>query len=318
MTRLARVVPYESAGYGRRATGRGFTYLDASGARAQAEDRERIEALAIPPAWAQVWIAESPTAHIQAVGVDAAGRRQYRYHPAWLDRHSREKFDRMLALAHALPAARRRVTGDLRSSGRTRERVLAAAFRILDTVAIRVGGDEYAATSGTRGVSTLLGRHVRIDGDTVRFTFPAKGGRRSVVEVTDVDLARVMGEVRRGASTRMLTIDTPAGPRALRAHDINQYVCDRTGGAFTAKDFRTLRGTLVAAEVLARAAASAERARRSAIVDAVAAAAEALGNTPAVARSSYVDPRVITRFRAGVVLDTTISPEAALIRLLSP
>lgn len=316
MPRLNRATPYESPGYTRRVSGRGFSYRDASGAPATAEGRERIEALAIPPAWQQVWIAASPTAHIQAVGVDAAGRRQYRYHPAWLDRHSREKFERMLALAAALPAARRRVTADLRSPGLTRARVLAAAFRTLDTVAIRVGGDEYVASSGTRGVSTLLGRHVRIDGDHVRFVFPAKGGRRSVVEVTDVDLAAALHECRRGAAARLLAVDTPTGRRSVRAQDINGYVCDRTGGSFTAKDFRTLRGSIVAAQTLVRADTSSERGRRSAIVAAVAAAADALGNTPAVARSSYIDPRVFERFESGAVLDPSISPEAALIRLI--
>lgn len=314
--RLTRVVPYETPGYTRRIAGRGMSYRDPSGALVPASERARLDALVIPPAWTRVWIAASPTAHIQAVGEDAAGRRQYLYHPQWRVEHDRVKFDRMTDLAAALPAARRRVTRELRDPQASRERVLAAAFRILDTVAIRVGGDEYVASSGARGVSTLLGRHVKVDEPRVRFSFPAKGGRRAVVVVDDVDLARAISELRRGDAARLLAYPSARGRRPVRASEINDYVCDRTGGPFTAKDFRTLRGTIVAAQSLAAADASTTRSRSRAVVAAVAAAAEALGNTPTVAKASYIDPRVVERFHAGVVIDTTISPESALLGLL--
>ena len=303
--------------------GRGFAYLDESGRPVDAETRERAHALVLPPAWTDVWICPWPNGHIQATGIDDAGRRQYRYHDAWRAQKDRLKFDRMLDLADVLPAARRGVTRDLRRDDLSRERVLAAAFRMLDTGMLRVGSERYADAHGSYGLSTLLGAHARVvEGERVLLDFPAKSGQPWESEIADPDLAVVVARLkRRGGRARLLAWhDDARGWRPLSAEDINADVRARTGGDFTAKDFRTLHGTVTAAVSLARSGpGETATARKRAVVQAVRLAADALGNTPAVARASYIDPRLLDRYARGETIDVARprAVEAALRDLLT-
>lgn len=316
---LVRVAPGEDPGYRRVRAGAGFRYLDADGTPVPDPERERITSLAIPPAWSDVWIAADPLAHIQAVGTDDAGRRQYLYHPRWRDRRDRRKFARALDLAEALPRARRAATRALGAEALSRERVLAAAFRLLDDGALRIGSDEYLVRHGSRGLTTLRRRDVRIEGDTVVLSFPAKSGRRAFIEITDAVLAEGLSDLAVG-SPRAPLLAYRKGRRRVRITpaEVNAYLREITGGAFTAKDFRTLHGTILAADVLARSGQSrTERERRQAERLAVRATADALGNTIAVARASYIDPRVFREYRRGRMLDTSVAPETAIRRLLA-
>jgi len=294
------------AGLHRVRAGRGFSYQDARGGTVtDPELRERIEHLAIPPAWSDVWIAPYPNGHIQATGVDAAGRRQYIYHPTWREQKDRIKYDRALALAESLPAARRQVTIDLRSEGPTRQRALATGFRMLDTGSLRVGSERYAEANGSIGLTTLLCAHAKVSGNTVALGFPGKSGQEWASEITDVDLAAVVRTLkRRGPTARLLSYKEGRHWHPLSASDINDYVRERTGGEFTAKDFRTLHGTVAAASSLAtQGAASTKTKRQRAIAQAVRDTAAVLGNTPAIARSSYIDPRVIDHYTHGRTID---------------
>lgn len=286
--------------------GRGFSYRNLDGRAITDRDlRARIERLAIPPAWTDVWIAPYPNGHIQATGVDAAGRRQYIYHPTWREQKARDKFDRALRLAESLPAARRRVTIDLRGSEPTTRRALAAAFRMLDTGSLRVGSERYAESNGSHGLSTLLCEHATVSGSTVSLAFPAKSGQAWQSEITDADLAAVVRSLkRRGAGARLLAHREGGGWHPISAEDINAYVREQTGGEFTAKDFRTLRGTIAAAVSLAQHGPEPKpTARARAIAQAMRDAAEVLGNTPAIAQGSYVDPRVVDHYRAGITIN---------------
>ncbi|GAB3613832.1 DNA topoisomerase IB [Humibacter ginsengisoli] len=279
---------------------------------------DRILALAIPPAWQEVWISADERGHIQAVGTDDAGRRQYLYHEDWRKQRDAAKFDRALLLARALPAARRGVTRDLKRDGFTHERALAAAFRVIDRVSLRIGSEEYLRRYGSRGLTTLQCRDVVVDGDELTLHFPAKSGQRFESRVADAELARFLGEVigTRRPTGRAIAWRTSAW-HALTTGEVNGYIRLRTGVDATAKDFRTLRGTIVAASALAEIGPQrTKRERDSAARAAVNAAAEALGNTPAVARASYIDPRVLDRYRAGELLSLKGAPEAALCTLL--
>jgi DNA topoisomerase-1 len=306
MVRLRRSRPGEG-GIRRVRRGRGFAYLDGdSRPIADAALRERIDALAIPPAWTEVWICTYPNGHIQATGVDAAGRTQYLYHPQWREQRDRLKFDRALALAESLPGARRGVTIDLRREGLPRERVLAAAFRMLDAAHLRVGSEQYALEHGSVGLSTLRGTHAHVEGGSiVRLDFPAKSGQEWSSEVADADLAAVVALLkRRGPRARLLAWRDEEGAHPLTPAEINADIRERTGGDFTAKDFRTLHGTAAVAVALARTGPKrSASAQDRAIAFAIRAASELLGNTPAVARSSYVDPRLLDLYRAGVTID---------------
>ncbi len=318
MARLVRVRPGEDPGYRRTRSGGGFRYVDESGSPASPADRERIHGLVIPPAWEDVWIAVEPHAHIQAVGVDDAGRRQYLYHPRWRERRDRRKFTRALELAAALPHARGRVTTALRRDDLDRERVLAASFRLLDEAAPRIGSARYLAQHGSRGLTTLQRRDASVDGSVITLSFPGKSGKRALIEIDDEDLAAVMTELNAGRPRSPLLSYRRGNRRVpLTPADVNSHVRSLTGGAFTAKDFRTLRGTIIAAETLARiGTVDSERDRKRAEVLAVRATADSLGNTPAVARNSYIDPGVFTAYRRGRLLALDVSPESAIQRLL--
>ncbi len=309
------------AGLRRVRAGRGFSYKDLGGRPITDPDlRARIEHLAIPPAWTDVWIAPYPNGHVQATGVDAAGRRQYIYHPTWREQKDRIKFDRALRLAESLPTARRRVTIDLRGDEPTKQRALAAAFRMLDTGSLRVGSERYAESNGSHGLSTLLCGHASVSGSTVSLSFPAKSGQPWESDITDADLATVVRSLkRRGPRARLLAYRADDGWHPISAEEINDYVREQTGGTFTAKDFRTLRGTVAAAVSLAKHGAEGTKTPRSkALAQAMRDAAEVLGNTPAIAKSSYVDPRVVDHYNAGTTIDPsrTESAESELRTLL--
>lgn len=318
MTRLIRVRPFEDPGFRRVRSGSGFRYVDHTGASANDEATARARALVIPPAWREVWIAREPRAHIQVVGTDDAGRRQYMYHADWTKRRDKGKFARALALADALPRARGRVTQSLRRDALDRERVLAVSFRLLDQVAPRVGSARYMASNGSRGLTTLQRRDAEVEGGHVTLSFPAKSGKRALLELDDDDLAAAVALLAVGRSRAPLLAYARGRRRvALTPGDVNAYVRSLTGGSFTAKDFRTLRGTILAAEALARIGTVDTAAdRKRAELLAVRATADALGNTPAVARGSYIDPRVFRLYRRGHLMELGGSHDAAIRRLI--
>ena len=291
-------------------SGKGFAYRDPNGATiARGAERDRIAALAVPPAWTDVWIAPRASDHIQATGVDAAGRLQYIYHPAWRDRMDAQKFDRMLGLARALPTARRAVTRDLAQPGFERPRVLAGAFRLLDSGSVRPGADNYTDQNGSYGLTTLRGSHATVHrGSVVELRFPGKSGHRWHLYLEDRALADLIAGLKtRGPQARLFTWRDDSGEwHALTPDVVNAYVRERTGAEFSAKDFRTLAGTAAAALSLARAGeVQGEAAQRRAVSAAMKHAAEVLGNTPAIARKSYVDPRVVKKFLLGETVNAS-------------
>jgi DNA topoisomerase I len=319
MPRLKRVEPYVSPGFTRIRRGRGFGYVHTDGGAAGRAERARIADLAVPPAWEDVWIADAPNAHILAVGVDQAGRRQYLYHPVWRERQDAEKFLRMSALAEVLPTARRSVRRDLALDELPRERVLAAAFRTLDLGAIRIGSEESLAGFRSRGLTTLLVRNTLLDGaDTVRFRFRAKGGIAQEVRMTDAALATFVERARdRSPAARLYAWPEGRRMRPAVPVDVNEDIRARTGGDFTAKDFRTLRGTIAAADRLADLGLEGTaRARGRAIREAIEHASSVLGNTAAIAKASYIDPRVFAQYERGRLIARRGARETALLALL--
>ncbi|MGI8506801.1 MAG: DNA topoisomerase IB [Solirubrobacteraceae bacterium] len=293
-----------AAGLGRVRRGRGFSYMDAGG-RAVKDPEEilRIKALAIPPAWQEVWICADPLGHLQATGIDAAGRKQYLYHPRWRELRDRRKFDEMISFAKALPRLRRKVLADLAGEGFEAERVLACAVRLLDVGLFRIGSEQYADEDGGIGLATVEKRHVSAGDQEVVFDFLAKGGIRRVQAVKDPlssELVRALKR-RRAGGEQLLAYREGGRWHRVRSDQINDYLKAQIGEQYSAKDFRTWNATVLAAVSLAadgRDAISA-RARRRAIDGAVRGVAEVLGNTPAVARRSYIDPRVFDRYLSG-------------------
>lgn len=298
--------------------GTGFRFLDGDGAAVDPVSKERIRALVIPPAWQDVWVSADPLGHIQAVGTDEAGRRQYVYHERWSERRDSGKFARALDLAEALPHARGRVTTALRRDHLDRERVLAVSFRLLDEAAPRIGSARYLARHGSRGLTTLQRRDATVAGTTTTLSFPAKSGKRALLEVDDEDLAAAIDTLSAGRPrSALLSYERGRRRVPLTPADVNTHVRSLTGGAFTAKDFRTLRGTILAADALARiGVVDTKKDRKRAEQLAVRATAEALGNTISVARGSYIDPRVFARYSRGELLDLSVSPESAIRALL--
>lgn len=310
--------PGDDAGYRRIRVGDGFRYTDAAGAALSADERRRVVDLVIPPAWQDVWISADPLGHIQATGRDEADRMQYLYHPLWSAGRDKGKYARALQLAEALPRARGRVTTSLRREDLDRERVLATSFRLLDHAAPRIGSERYLKRHGSRGLTTLLRRDAAVEDGILTLRFPGKSGKRQELDIDDADLAAVAALLVAGRPASPLLAYLRGRRRvALTPKDVNDYVRAMTGGTFTAKDFRTLRGTIHAADTLARiGTVDTKSDRKRAELIAVRAAAEALGNTPAVARGSYIDPRVFERYKRGVLLDTTVSPESAIRALI--
>ena len=298
----------EHPGYTRQRRGRGFSYRDVRGGLLQdRETLDRVRSLAIPPAWTDVWISPYPNGHIQATGTDAAGRRQYIYHPHWRELKDREKFDRALAFAQALPAARRLITKHLRAEGTGPQRAYAAALRIVDAGALRIGGERYAEVNGSYGTTTLRIEHVTVQGDEVRFDFPGKSGQEWHTAIQDPDLVAALEPMlsRPDADTALAYIGTDGAWHSIAGSSLNAFLKEVTGGDFSAKDFRTWQATVVAAMHLARAfpVVSTKRDRQRAVTATARKVAEHLGNTPAIARKSYIDPRVVDRFFDGEVIE---------------
>jgi DNA topoisomerase IB len=302
-----------TAGIRRVRRGRGFAYLDADGRRLDdPETLARIQALAIPPAWQDVWICPFPNGHIQAIGTDARGRKQYRYHDAWRLRRDREKFEAMLDFARALPRLRKQAAWQLRAREPSRERVLAGAVRLLDRGFFRVGGEQYAEENETYGLATMLKRHVRLEERNVLvFDYVAKSGKRRLQSIVDPDVYRLVAELkgRRGGGPELLAYRDGRRWRDVRSSDINEHVKELAQGDFSAKDFRTWNATVLAAVALAvsgRAAAS-PTARKRAKARAVQEVSFYLGNTPAVCRASYIDPRVFDSFARGFTIGPVLA-----------
>jgi DNA topoisomerase IB len=303
VARLKRV-DCSSPGCTRLPRGRGFEYLDAGGLRITDEtELERIRALAIPPAWREVWISAHPMGHIQATGIDVAGRKQYRYHDAWREHRDREKFDSMLEFAAALPRLRRRVAKDLRRDDLSRERVLACATRLLDRGFFRIGSESYAEENDTYGLATIRKEQVTVNHEDAVFDYSAKGGKRRVQRISDPELQPLLRTLRRRRSggSELLAYKDGRAWRDVRSTDVNEYVREAAGD----EDFRTWNATVLAAIAVAvsgTAASGSKTARRRAVKRAVDEVAHHLGNTPTVARASYIDPRVFDRFDGGLTI----------------
>ncbi len=303
--RLRRSVLSEP-GIARKRRGKGFAYYAPGGdPLVDADSLQRIKELVIPPAWKEVWITPHPNGHIQAVGTDAAGRRQYLYHPAWQQERAEEKFDRVLELSTQLPALRTRIAHDLGDRGLTRKRVLALALRLLDRGYFRAGGEEYAEEHESYGIATLRCEHVTVHRDTVEFDYPAKSGVRRTVQIDDADVFRAVRSLMRRADRgeRLLVCRNRSGWVNIAADDLNARFKELVGEEYTVKDLRTWHGTVLAAAAFA----DADPAVSQRVVKRVAAAvmrevAEELGNTPAVARGSYVDPRVVIGYEQGLTI----------------
>jgi DNA topoisomerase I len=295
-------------GIHRRRHGRGFRYVDPEGEPVdEVELMQRIHELVIPPAWQDVWICPYPGGHIQATGIDAAGRKQYLYHPRWRELRDMEKFDDMVAFARTLPRLRKRVDAELASDDLDLDRVCACAVRLLDRGFFRVGGEDYAVRNDSYGLATMKKRHVRLRGDVLLFDYPAKHGKRRVQAVVDPAVAEVIDRLkrRRGGGDDLLAHKRTGRWVDLRSEDINAWLKQATGEDVTAKDFRTWGATVLAAVALAvsESAPGTKTGRKRAIVRAIKEVAHYLGNTPAVARGSYIDPRVFDRYRDGEVID---------------
>ncbi|WP_121253464.1 DNA topoisomerase IB [Nocardioides ferulae] len=310
MPRLRRTSP-DQPGWTRRRAGRGFVYLDQQGQRLGDDDVQRIRDLVIPPAWTDVWITPYENGHLQAVGTDDAGRRQYLYHPHWRAKRDAEKFDRMLEFGQALATARELVVTDLGREGMPMERACAAAVRLLDLGYFRIGNDVYADTNGSFGLTTLERRHVRRQQDRLVFTFTGKSGVDHRIEIDDASVVEAIEIMRRRRSrddNRLLSYQESRSWRSLLPALVNDYVRSSTGIEATAKDFRTWHATVLAAAALAETSEPGHSAasRRRAISGAMKEVASFLGNTPTLARSSYVDPRVVEAYEQGrTIADAT-------------
>jgi DNA topoisomerase-1 len=303
-------------GITRRRRGKGFEYRDEDGRRiTEPEVLDRIRELGIPPAWENVWICPYPFGHLQATGTDAAGRKQYLYHPRWRERRDAEKFDDMVRFANALPRLREQVEEDLRGTEPTRERVLACSVRLLDRGFFRIGSEEYTVQNESYGLATMRKSHVTLgaDGEMV-FDYPAKSGQRRIQAVVDPDASAIVAALkrRRGGGEDLLAYKNGRRWRDLRSEDINAYIKQATGADFSAKDFRTWNATVLAAVALAVSGevAASKTGRKRAIRRAINEVAHYLGNTPAVCRASYIDPRVFDAYRAGLVIGRPLQEAA--------
>jgi DNA topoisomerase-1 len=315
-------------GISRRRSGRGFSYRDPDGAVVRdPATLDRIRRIAIPPAWTDVWICPSPNGHIQATGRDARGRKQYRYHALWRARRDDDKFVRLIDFARALPRIRAQVDKDLARPGLAREKVLAAVVRLLETTLIRVGNEEYARLNRSFGLTTLRSRHARVSGTAIRFRFRAKSGRQAEVGLRDRRLAAVIRRCQDLPGQELFQYVGPDGEaHDIGSDDVNAYLREIAGAEVSAKDFRTWAGTVLAYRALRDAdRGTAATATQRSVVEAVRQTAERLGNTPAVARRSYVHPAVLEAYvdgeiprRRTVPPDQLADPaeEAAVLALL--
>ena len=309
MARLRRVTP-QMKGWTRRRAGKGFAYYDSEGRRLPPDEVERIRSLAIPPAWQDVWICPYPNGHIQAVGTDAAGRRQYLYHPVWRAKRDELKFDRVKEAGIRLADARHRLIDDLRHEGMPLARAAATATRLLDLGYFRIGSDAYADANGSFGLTTLERRHVRRRGSELVFDFVGKSGIEHQITISDAHVIESIDVMRRrrGGSTRLLAYRGGSRWADLDATAVNAYISEMVHENLTAKDFRTWHATVLAAVALAGSPEKGDTkaSRKRAVKAALEEVAAYLGNTPTIARTSYVDPRVIEQYEDGVTIAGTL------------
>ncbi|HEU4753992.1 MAG TPA: DNA topoisomerase IB [Armatimonadota bacterium] len=294
-----RYVSDEMPGIRREPKGEGFRYVRPDGTSVEDEKTlERIHSLAIPPAWTDVWICPRANGHIQATGRDAKGRKQYRYHPRWQEVRDETKYDRMLAFSQALPGIRARIREDLSQSKLSRERVLAAAVELLESTFIRVGNEEYTRQNASYGLTTLRNRHVDVRGETLRFHFRGKSGKEWRVKLRDRRLARVIRRLQELPGQELFQWVDESGERhSVSSADVNDYLREISGQDFTAKDFRTWAGTVLAFLALRQCAPpESEKQAKKNVAAAIRQVAEQLGNTPAVCRKCYVHPRVLEAY----------------------
>ena len=294
-------------GITRRRFGKAFGYRWPDGRRVDdAAHLERIRKLAIPPAWTEVWISPDPQGHLQATGRDARGRKQHRYHPDWITVRDELKFNRMIAFGQALPEIRKRVDADLRGRPRARRTVLAAIVRLLETTLVRVGNAEYAQQNDSYGLTTLREEHVALEGSELRFEFRGKSGKTHSVRLRDRRVARVIRAMQDLPGQELFQyIDEDGAWRDVDSADVNDYLREIAGESFTAKDFRTWAGTLLACWALQEfESVDSEAAVKKNITRAIKSVAQRLGNTPAVCRKSYIHPDVIGAYVDGSLLDT--------------
>lgn len=302
-----RYVSDEKAGITRKARGKEWRYLDAKGKPVNdPETLRRIRSLAIPPAWTNVWICPHENGHIQATGRDARGRKQYRYHPRWREVRDTAKYERMLSFGERLPHIRKRVEQDLQQRGMSRDKVLATVVRLLETTLIRVGNDEYAQQNRSYGLTTLRNKHAKVRGAQVSFEFLGKSGKRHKIDVRDPTLARLVRRCQELPGQELFGyVDESGEVRDVTSNDVNQYLREIAGEEYSAKDFRTWAGTVLAAIALREFEqfASQKQAKRN-VVTAIEAVAKMLGNTPAICRKCYVHPIVLESYLAGQTIAT--------------
>lgn len=325
MARLRRTAPNQT-GWTRRRVGSGFTYLDDNGTRLGPEERRRCQDLVIPPAWRDVWITPHPNGHLQAVGTDDAGRRQYLYHPDWRASRDAAKFVRIIDFGRAMSRVRERVLTDLGSDVMSLERACAVAVRLLDLGYFRIGNDVYTDTNGSFGLTTMRKEHVSKRGGTLTFCFVGKSGVEHSISIDDQPVIEVLDVMRRrrGGGDELLAWKDGPRWRDLDSAQVNGYVREVTGMAATAKDFRTWHATVLAALALAETdePGATKASRKQAVAGAMREVSEFLGNTPALARSAYVDPRVVEAYESGRTIagaarrafDTSDARQAALER----
>lgn len=307
-----RYVTDDEPGIRRRKRGKGFTYLDPQGRTVRdPQQLELIRKLAIPPAWTDVWICSRPNGHLQATGRDARGRKQYRYHAEWRQVRDETKFGRMVAFGEALPLIREQAERDLALKGLPREKVLAAVIKLLETTLIRIGNREYARQNNSFGLTTLRDRHVDVSGSKLRFEFRGKSGKEQSVEIHDRRLARVVKQCRDLPGHKLFQyLDGEGVRQSVSSEDVNAYLRETTGEDFTAKDFRTWGGTVLALSALLEAGAcETEKDANKAVVEAIKRVAGELGNRPAICRKYYVHPAVIEAFLEGCLPQASARPD---------
>ena len=314
MPRLRRTSP-DQPGWTRRRAGKGFTYLDQHGNRLEPEQVQRCKDLVIPPAWTDVWITPYPNGHLQAVGTDDAGRRQYLYHPHWRTSRDAEKFERILVFGKALSRARERVLTDIGVEGMSLERACAVAVRLLDLGYFRIGNDVYTDTNGSFGLTTLRKDHVSRHGKALRFCFVGKSGVDHCIDIDDASAIEALDVMRRrrNGGEELLAWKDGKTWRTLSSTDVNDYIRTCTGIDATAKDFRTWHATVIGAAALADSDEPGETkaSRKRAISAAMKEVSEFLGNTPTLARSAYVDPRVVEAYEHGRTIKVRARYETA-------
>jgi DNA topoisomerase I len=300
-----RYVTGEGRGIRRRRSGTGFVYVGPEGRTIRdPQELRRIKSLAIPPAWRDVWICPDSRGHLQATGRDAKGRKQYRYHPRWRDVRDETKYDRLIAFGRALPRIRARTERDLARPGLPREKILATVVRLLESTLIRVGNEAYARDNESFGLTTMRDRHAEVSGSTITFAFRGKSGIRHAIDLTDRRLARIVRQSRDLPGYELFQyLDDRGERKTIDAADVNGYLKEIAGEEFTAKDFRTWAGTVLAARALQEFHAfdSQAQAKRN-VVNAIEAVAKRLGNTKSVCRKCYIHPAVLNAYMDGSLI----------------